>query len=106
MKNNIKNISVFLLLFIFLTPISVKIIDDLYHDHSLNHKYSEETRFHSFKEKCPVEHFVLSVFTTFGFLYEINSSETKYYFNENYLVISLTNSLKFSFLSRGPPNMV
>jgi hypothetical protein len=104
MTKKLKHIISITLVFIFLTPMTVKLLDTQYHDH--DHfvcTAKNELHFHEHHYKCPILAYEFS-------LYSINKIKVvtykTHYFEKlliSYFSIYCCSKSKFSFLLRAPP---
>ena len=104
MTKKLKDIISILLVFIFLMPMTIKLIDGLFHHH--DHficTAKHEHHFHEHHDKCSIPDFEFS-------LYSLNKIilETQKTFYCDRLTINYTSNyccskLKYSFLLRAPP---
>lgn len=104
MTKKFKNIISIALLFVFLTPITIKIIDGLFHHHE--HFYytaKNEKHFHKHHKKCPIPGIELSFFSIKKQIQ--NTQKHNYYVkpNDNYNFIFCCYNSIYSFLLRAPP---
>lgn len=104
MTKKLKNIITITMLLIFITPLSIKLLDGLFHHHDYFHcNAKNEKHFHKKHEKCPILSFELSFFS-----FEENRQNTQNHFysiqkNDNYNFVNCCNNSKYSFLLRAPP---
>jgi len=58
MTKKFKNIISITLVFVFLIPITIKLLDGLFHHHNHFHcTVKKEKQFHEYHEKCPIPEF-------------------------------------------------
>jgi len=104
MTKKLKNIISLTLVFIFMTPMTIKLVDGFFHHH--DHficTAKNEKHFHEHHEKCPIPSFELSFFS---FEKHIQTTQKHFYrleLNDNYNFVYCCNNSKYSFLLRAPP---
>lgn len=104
MIKKLKNIISLTLVFVFMIPISIKLLDGFFHHHDHFHCTAKnEKHFHEYHQKCPILTFKLSFF-----LVEKHFQTTqKYYYyvkqSDHYRFVYCCNNSKYSFLLRAPP---
>jgi len=104
MTKKLKYIISISLVFILLTPLMVKLLDQKfhYHDHFIcNAKY--ERHFHEYHEKCPIPGFEFFLFTINK---KVLATHKTFYFEKlviNYISIQYCSNSKYSFSLRAPP---
>ena len=104
MTKKLKNIISLTLVFIFITPMSIKLLDGLFHDHDHFHCTAKnEKHFHEHHEKCPIPSFELSFFSVEKYTQTPQKHSYTVKLNENYNFVYYSNYLKYSFLLRAPP---
>ena len=104
MTKKLKNIISITLVFIFLTPMTIKLVDGLFHHHDHFHCTAKnEKHFHEHHEKCPIPSFKLSIFSVEKHIQ--NTQRQNYYIkqNDNYKFDNCCNRSKYSFLLQAPP---
>lgn len=104
MTQKLKNIILLILVFIFMTPITIKLLDGLFHHHDHFHCTAKnENHFHQYHKKCPIPSFELSFFSVEK---HVQSTHKNYFCaeqSENYHIVYCCNNSKYSFLLRAPP---
>ena len=104
MTKKLKNIISITLVFIFLAPMTIKLLDGLFHHHDHFHCTAKnEKHFHKYHDKCPIPSFEF-----FFFLVKKHIQTTQKHFyrvelNDNYNFVYCCNNSKYSFLLRAPP---
>ncbi len=104
MTKKLKNIISLTLVFIFMTPMTINLLDGLFHHHDHFICYAKNGKhFHEHDEKCPIPSFELSLFSADK---QIQTTQ-KHYFcvkqNDIYNFVFCCNNSKYSFLLRAPP---
>lgn len=104
MKKKFKNTISISLVIIFLLPLTVKLLDGLFHHH--DHficTAKAELHFHKHHHKCPIPGFELSFYSLNKIILEIH--KTIYYDRIfiNYISGYFNSKLKYSFQLRAPP---
>ncbi len=104
MTKKIKNIIPIILVIIFLSSMTIKLVDELFHHHvKFICTAKNEKHFHEKHEKCAIQNFELSVFSTGK---EIQTVQNHFYniqLVEKYVFIYCCNKSKYSFFLRAPP---
>jgi hypothetical protein len=104
MTKKLKHIISISLVFIFLTPMTVKFFDGFFHHHDhFGCTAKNEKHFHEHHEKCPIPSFELSFFSTEK---QIQTTQKHYFcleINDIYNFVYCCNNSKYSFLLRAPP---
>ncbi len=104
MTKKLKKIIALTLVFIFMTPMTIKLLDGLFHHHDHFHCTAKnEKHFHEHHKKCPILNFELSIFSVEK---HIQTTQKHYYRveqNDNYNFVYCCNHSKYSFLLRSPP---
>lgn len=104
MAKNLKNIISHTLVFIFLAPTMVKLVDVFFHHH--DHFIciaKKEKHYHEPHKTCPIPNFKISLFPE---IKDIQIIKKTFYWveqNDNYIFIYYFNNSKFLFLLRAPP---
>lgn len=104
MIKKLKNIISISLVIVFLMPMTIKILDGLFHHH--DHficTAKNEKHFHEHHEKCQIPGFELSFFSVEK---HIQTTEKTYFCveqNGKYCFVFCCNNSKYSFLLRAPP---
>ncbi len=104
MTKKFRNIIALILVFVFMTPATVKFFDGLFHQHDHFHcTVKNEVHFHEYHEKCPIPNYKLSFFSVEEHIQAVQ----KYFFLaevvDNYTFLHHCNNSKYSFLLRAPP---
>ena len=104
MTKKLKHIIAISLVIIFLIPMTVKLLDGLFHHH--DHficTATHERHFHEHHHKCPIPGFELSFYS----LNKIIAETGKTFYCDrifiNYISGYFNSKLKYSFLLRAPP---
>jgi len=104
MRTKLKNIILLTLVFVFMTPMTIKLLDGLFHHHYHFHcTATNEKHFHEHHEKCPIPSFELSLFSVEK---HIQTTQKQYYgveHDDNYNFVYCCSNSKYSFLLRAPP---
>jgi len=104
MTEKLKNIISLTLVFIFMTPMTIKLFDGLFHHHNHFHCTAKnEKHFHEHHEKCPIPSFELSFFSVEK---HIQTTQKHIYcveYIDNYSFEYCCKKLEYSFLLRAPP---
>ncbi len=101
----LKKLISFLILFIFLTPLTVKFLDGFshHHEHFECNATENDRHFHQHHDECPILHYEFAFFT---FQQSYFETFIKVAINdfviENFLNFCCTSS-EYSFLLRAPP---
>ena len=104
MTKKLKNIISITLVFIFLTPMTIKLVDGLFHHHDHFHCTAKnEKHFHEHHEKCPIPSFKLSIFSVEKHIQTTQKHFYRVELNDNYNFVYCCNNSKYSFLLRAPP---
>ena len=104
MIKEFKNTVSITLVFVFLTPMAIKLVDGLFHHHDHFHCTAKnETHFHEHDEKCPIPSFELSFFSIEKHIQKIQRHNYYVKQNDNYNFVYCCYSSKYSFLLRAPP---
>jgi len=104
MTKKLKNIISLFLVFIFLAPVTIKLLDSSfhYHDHFICTAHNEH-RFHEYHHKCPIPGFEFSLYS----LNKIIPEKQKPIYGDklfaNYISNHYCDRSKYSFLLRAPP---
>lgn len=104
MTKRLKYIISVSLVFIFLTPMTIKLIDSQFHHH--DHFFccaKTEHHFHKHHDKCPILDFESSLYSLTKTVVE---NQKLFYFDKlfiNYVSIHCCNNSKCSFALRAPP---
>ena len=92
------------LVIILLLPMTIKLLDGLFHHHDHFHYTAKnEKHFYKYHEKCPIPSFELSIFSVEK---HFQTAQKSYYCGEqedNYNFVYCYNNSKYSFLLRAPP---
>jgi hypothetical protein len=104
MTKKLKHIISIILVFVFLTPMIVKLLDSQYHHHDyFICTAKNEHHFHEYHVKCPIPGFEFFLFTLNKVVFE---SQKTLYFDKlfiHYISIHFCNKSKYSFSLRAPP---
>ena len=99
MTKKLKHIISILLVFIFLTPMTVKLFDGLFHHHDhIICTAKNEKHFHEHHEKCPIPSFELSLFSVEKHIQNTQRHNYCVKQNDNYNFVYCCNNSKYSFL--------
>jgi len=104
MTKKLKKIISISLVIIFLLPMTIQLLDGLFHHH--DHFYCDaknENHFHKHHKKCPIPNFELLLFSVEKHL---ATTQQHYYTvkqNSNYSFTYSCYNSKYSFLLRAPP---
>ena len=104
MVRKIRNTISVSLVIIFLMPMSIKLLDGLFHHH--DHficTAKHEHHFHEHHEKCPIPSFELSFFSVEKHLQTTQKHFYRVELNDNYNFVYCCDNSKYSFLLRAPP---
>jgi len=99
-----KHIIAISLVIIFLLPMTVKLLDGLFHHH--DHFICtaiHELHFHEHHDKCPIPCFELSFYSLNKIILETHKTIYCDRIFINYISRYFNNKLKYSFLLRAPP---
>jgi len=92
------------LVLVFLTPMTVKLFDGLFHHHDHFHCTAKnEKHFHEHHEKCLIPGLELSFFSTEKQIQAIQKHSFFVEIHDLYNFVYYCNHLKYSFLLRAPP---
>lgn len=102
--SKLKKIISISLVFILLTPMTIKLLDELFHHHDhLIFTAKNEKDFHKHHKKCPILNFELLLYS----VEKQNTTTQKYNFyikqNDKFNSEYCCNNSKYSFLLRAPP---
>ncbi|UBM61066.1 hypothetical protein LA303_06450 [Candidatus Sulfidibacterium hydrothermale] len=104
MSKKIRHIVAVSLLLVFLTPTTVKLLDEAFHHHfSFHTKVKTDSVFHTYHHTCPIPGFTLSFYTVQK---QFRQKEKRSYCKRFYLhFISsfFSSGLNYSTLLRAPP---
>jgi len=104
-KRPINIISIALVL-IFIAPMSIKLVDGLFHHHDHFHcTATNEKHFHVYHEKCPIPGFELSLFSAEKHLQISQKHNYCVKPNDDYNFVYCSNNSEYSFLLRAPPSL-
>jgi len=104
MTKKLKNIISISLLFIFLTPMTIKLVDGLFHHHDHFHCTAKnEKHFHEHHKKCPIPNFELSFFSVEKHVQTTQKYDFHLGQSDLYNFILCCNYSEYSFLLRAPP---
>ena len=104
MTRKLKNILSISLVFIFMTPMTIKLLDGFFHHHDHFHcTAKDEKHFHEYHEKCPILNFELSFFSVEKHIQNTQKHCYQVELNNNYDFVYCCNNSKYSFLLRAPP---
>lgn len=104
MINKLKKIISLTLVFIFMTPMTIKLFDGLFHHHDHFHCTAENDKcFHEHHKKCPILNFELSLFSVEKHIQTTQKHHYSVKLNDNYNFVYCCNNSKYSFLLRAPP---
>lgn len=99
-----KNIFSLTLVFIFMTPMTIKLVDGFSHHHDHFHCTAKnEKHFHGHQEKCPIPSFELAFFSIEQHIQTTQKHLYRLELNDNYNFAYCSNNSKYSFLLRAPP---
>ncbi|NQU85803.1 MAG: hypothetical protein HQ541_08590 [Mariniphaga sp.] len=105
MTKKLKHIISISLVFIFLMPMTIKLLDSQFHHHShFICTAKNEKHFHEHHEKCPILSFELSFFSTEKHIQTTQKHYLSVEYNANYSFEYCCNNSNYSFLLRAPPN--
>lgn len=104
MTKKLKNIISLILVFIFLTPMTIKLVDGFLHHHEhFICTAKNEKHFHKYHEECPILNFELSFFLAEKLIQTTQKHFYRVELKDNYNFVYCCNNLKYSFLLRAPP---
>ncbi len=104
MTKKLKNIISLTLVFILLTPMTIKLIDGFFHHHDhFIYTAKNEKKLHEHHAKCPILHFVFSIFSLEKHIQITKRNHQYVKLSNNYNFVHYCNNLKYSFLLRAPP---
>lgn len=104
MTKKLQNTISLTLVLIFLTPMTIKLLDGLFHHHEHFHcTVKNEKHFYKYHEKCPIPGFELSFFSKEERLQTTQKNDFCSEINYIYKFIYCCTSSKYSFLLRAPP---
>jgi|GEM_PF-737102 hypothetical protein len=104
MTKKLKKIISLTLVFIFMTPMTIKLLDGLFHHHYHFHcNAKNEKYFHEYHKKCPILNFELSLFSVEKHIQTTQKHHYSVKLNDNYNFVYCCNNSKYSFLLRAPP---
>jgi len=104
MTKKLKKIIALTLVFIFMTPITIKLLDGLFHHHDHFHCTAKnEKHFHEHHEKCPIPSFELSFFSVEKHVQTTQKHFYRVELNDKYNFVICCNNSKYAFLLRAPP---
>ncbi len=104
MLKKIRNIISLSMVILFITPLTIKFVDELFHHHY--HYFIEDksvNHFHQYYEKCPISNFEFSIFSIKKYFYLKQKNLCSIEQNEVYDFVCCCNNIKYSFLLRAPP---
>ena len=104
MTKKLKNIISITLVFIFLIPMTIKLLDGAFHHHEHFHCTAKtEKHFHKYHEKCPIPGFELSFFSVEKFFQTLQKHDFCVEQSDIYNFTPCCNYSEYSFLLRAPP---
>ena len=99
MTEKLKNIISLTLVFIFLTPLTIKLLDGLFHHHDhFQCTAKNEKHFHEHHEKCPIPSFELSFFSVEKHFQTTQKHIYCVEYIDNYSFVYCCKKLEYSFL--------
>ncbi|HHB78653.1 MAG TPA: hypothetical protein ENK85_05415 [Saprospiraceae bacterium] len=105
MIRRIKHIISLSLVFILLMPMTVKMFDEVFHEHDdFRCTTKTDKHFHKHHEKCYISAFTLSVFTLAKEKPNVKIHLSYVAVSDLYNYVYKSNGSDFSFLLRGPPS--
>ncbi len=104
MTKTLKNIISLTLVFIILTPLTVKLLDGFFHHHDhFRCTAKNEKHIHEYHKKCPIPSFELSFFSVKKQIQTIQKYFYHLELNDYYNFGYYCDNSKFLFLLRAPP---
>ncbi len=104
MSKKLRNILAISLLLVFITPTTVKLLDETFHHHVFFHsKVKNSDVWHTFHRTCPIPGFTLSFYTIQK---QIHKKEKRTFYTKafiNFIPELFSTELNYSSLLRAPP---
>lgn len=104
MSKRLRHILAISLLLVFITPTTVKLLDEVFHHHVFFHSKEKNSNvWHSFYRTCPIPGFTLSFYTIKK---QIHKKEKRTFYAKvfiNFIPESFSTELDYSTLLRAPP---
>jgi len=101
MTKKLKNIISLTLVFILIIPMTIKLLDGLFHHHDHFHCTAKnEKHFYEHHEKCPIPSFELSFFSVEKHIQTTQKHFYRVELNDNYNFVYYCTNSNYSFLLR------